>query len=61
VALGVIRAQFYPLNDVAKAGYSSSESSLQSSGTLRLEDPNNFTSVSQVIVMIMAMPWCGNR
>jgi formylglycine-generating enzyme required for sulfatase activity len=40
VALGVIRSQFYPLNDAAKAGYSSG-TSLQSSGNDRLEDAHD--------------------
>ena len=43
VALGVIRSQFYPLNDAAKAGYSSASSSLHSSGSDRLEVPGNLS------------------
>jgi len=40
VALGVIRSQFYPLNDAAKAGYATSaSSSLQSSTSASLEAP----------------------
>ena len=40
VALGVIRSQFNPLNDVAKAGYAASvSSSLQSSASASLEAP----------------------
>jgi Ca2+-binding RTX toxin-like protein len=40
VALGVIRSQFNPLNDVAKAGYAASvSSSLQSSTSASLEAP----------------------
>jgi hypothetical protein len=40
VALGVIRSQFYPLNDVAKAGYAASvSSSVQSSTSASLQAP----------------------
>jgi formylglycine-generating enzyme required for sulfatase activity len=44
VALGVIRSQFYPLNDAAKAGYAASgSSSLQSSKSANLQASTDTT------------------